>query len=133
MIIFGCIALAFMLFYAGYLFRCEYYFSRLGRGVLEGSEQFPENFPQTPPSPTDTNVQEPHLPGPKNQSPFISVIVPARNEAESIEACLGDLFRQSYPGDRYEIILVNDHSEDNTREIALQLASSHRDSVAGQN
>jgi len=48
--------------------------------------------------------------------PTISVIVPARNE----EACLADCLRSlvSQTGVAFEIIVVDDHSTDRTREIA---------------
>ncbi len=49
----------------------------------------------------------------------VSVIVPARNEAASLEACLRSLLAQMQP-DR-EIIVVNDHSTDRTAEIAKSL------------
>jgi cellulose synthase/poly-beta-1,6-N-acetylglucosamine synthase-like glycosyltransferase len=50
-------------------------------------------------------------------SVFISVIVPARNEEDNIQACLKSLLAQQYPQDLFEIIVVDDHSEDKTAEI----------------
>lgn len=44
----------------------------------------------------------------------ISVIVPARNEAFNIRNCLDHLRAQNYPRDLYEVIVVDDHSTDNT-------------------
>lgn len=49
---------------------------------------------------------------------FISVIVPARNEAAKIDACIASLRAQSYPPPLYEIIVVDDHSNDDTGAIA---------------
>ncbi|MEO6169282.1 MAG: glycosyltransferase [Chitinophagales bacterium] len=46
--------------------------------------------------------------------PFVSVIIPGRNEALRIDDCLESITRQSYPNDRYEVILVDDNSTDNT-------------------
>jgi glycosyltransferase involved in cell wall biosynthesis len=46
----------------------------------------------------------------------VSVIIPARNEEASLAACLESLVSQS--GVEFEIIVVNDHSTDRTREIA---------------
>lgn len=51
------------------------------------------------------------------EQPEVSVIVPARNEEASLPDCLGSLVGQ--PGLSYEIIVVDDHSTDRTREIAL--------------
>lgn len=44
----------------------------------------------------------------------VTVLVPARNEAASIHACLAALKRQSYPSDLLEVIVIDDGSEDNT-------------------
>jgi cellulose synthase/poly-beta-1,6-N-acetylglucosamine synthase-like glycosyltransferase len=46
--------------------------------------------------------------------PSVSVVVPARNEADGIDACLESLRSCKYPTDRYEIIVVNDRSTDGT-------------------
>lgn len=42
----------------------------------------------------------------------LSVIVPFRNEERNIPHLLRDLFSQQYPKEKFEILLVNDHSED---------------------
>ena len=49
-------------------------------------------------------------------APVISVIVPARNEEDCMQSCLDSLVSQK--GVSSEIIVVNDHSEDRTVEIA---------------
>lgn len=51
------------------------------------------------------------------QQPFISVIIPARNEEENISKCLQSISIQTYPDERYEIIVVDDHSTDQTASI----------------
>jgi glycosyltransferase involved in cell wall biosynthesis len=48
--------------------------------------------------------------------PEVSVIIPARNEEACLGACLRSLLGQA--GVDFEIIVVDDHSTDNTREIA---------------
>lgn len=55
-------------------------------------------------------------------SPRVSVIVPARNEEEFIERCLDSLISQDY--EDYEIIAVNDSSEDRTGEIIKRFAEN---------
>jgi cellulose synthase/poly-beta-1,6-N-acetylglucosamine synthase-like glycosyltransferase len=45
---------------------------------------------------------------------FVSVIVPVRNEAKNISRLLDCLMRQNYSSDLYEIIVVDDHSTDET-------------------
>ncbi|MEO8066182.1 MAG: glycosyltransferase [Flavobacteriales bacterium] len=54
------------------------------------------------------------LPAFGGQGPFISVIVPVRNEAEHLPELLDDLRSQEYPTDRFEVIVVDDGSEDST-------------------
>lgn len=49
--------------------------------------------------------------------PFVSVIISARNEEMNIADCLHSLTRQSYNPGRFEVIVINDHSEDSTADI----------------
>ena len=55
----------------------------------------------------------------------LTVIVPARNEADVLEACLKSLLAQSEPGfalaGDWELLVVDDGSTDGTRSIALGL------------
>lgn len=46
----------------------------------------------------------------------ISIVIPAYQQAEYLEDCIESCYNQSYPV--HEIIVVNDGSTDNTREIA---------------
>ncbi len=52
----------------------------------------------------------------------VSIIIPARNEAKHILDCLTSILNQDYPAERVEIILINDHSTDETKNLALKLA-----------
>jgi len=56
----------------------------------------------------------------QNWKPFISIIVPAYNEENLIEAALESLARLTYPN--YEIIVIDDGSTDNTLSIAQKIA-----------
>ena len=56
--------------------------------------------------------------------PRVSIIVPARNEAEHIEAALLSLLQLDYPD--YEVIVVDDRSDDATGEIIDRLSSQWR-------
>ncbi|WP_252229695.1 glycosyltransferase family 2 protein [Clostridium sp. ZBS15] len=49
--------------------------------------------------------------------PFVSVMVPAHNEAIVIRKTVESLLELDYPHDRYEIIIINDNSSDNSTEI----------------
>jgi len=50
------------------------------------------------------------------RQPQVSVVIPARNEEASLADCLQSLIAQT--GVNFEVIVVNDHSTDCTREIA---------------
>ncbi len=64
------------------------------------------------------SIPQPTFPGRDNiELPFISVIVPARNEERNIEHCLNSLVLQDYPKQLFEIIVVDDHSNDKTVAI----------------
>jgi glycosyltransferase involved in cell wall biosynthesis len=56
----------------------------------------------------------------RNQ-PAVSVVIPARNEEAALGACLQSLVTQT--GLTFEIVVVNDHSTDRTREIASSFSS----------
>jgi len=49
--------------------------------------------------------------------PFVSVIIPCRNEEKYIGKCLDSLVKQDYPKDKLEVLVVDGMSEDKTREI----------------
>lgn len=58
-----------------------------------------------------------------NPDCFFSVIVPARNEAAGIEQCLHAILDQAIPADHFEVIVINDHSTDDTEQIVCRLQS----------
>ncbi|HUN45088.1 MAG TPA: glycosyltransferase [Stellaceae bacterium] len=55
--------------------------------------------------------------------PTVAAVVPARNEAPYVGEAVGSLLSQDYPG-KLSVILVDDHSEDGTAEVALQAATA---------
>jgi hopene-associated glycosyltransferase HpnB len=55
---------------------------------------------------------------------YVVAIVPARNEADVIERSLASLFAQQFHG-RFDIILVDDESDDGTAEAARRCAEAH--------
>lgn len=57
--------------------------------------------------------------------PSVTAVVPARNEADVVESCIGSLLRQRYAG-RFEIVLVDDESTDGTAKVALDAAKAAR-------
>ena len=55
--------------------------------------------------------------------PFVSVIIPARDEETFIDKCLESFLGNDYPHDRFEIIVVDGESHDRTREIVSEYCS----------
>jgi glycosyltransferase involved in cell wall biosynthesis len=54
----------------------------------------------------------------KRKLPFVSVVIPTRNNVDVLDECLKSLRNQDYPKQRYEIIIADDHSTDRTVNIA---------------
>src|SRR5437667_1575535 len=50
--------------------------------------------------------------------PKISVVIPAFNEEKYLPSCLQALANQTYPRDKFEIIVVDNNSTDRTSKIA---------------
>jgi chlorobactene glucosyltransferase len=75
------------------------------------------------------------LPGPQGQPPagdpppgldewpFVSIIVPARNEERNLPALLPSVLGQAYPTDRFEVIVVDDNSTDGTAGMLDEFAA----------
>lgn len=59
----------------------------------------------------------------------ITVIIPARNEAENIGICLQSILSNNYPKDLLEIIVIDDFSTDDTAGIAAALLSNGQGKV----
>ena len=57
--------------------------------------------------------------------PFVSVIMPVRNESRFIEESLGAVLAQDYPNDRLEVLIADGMSTDDTREIISLVAASY--------
>ena len=55
----------------------------------------------------------------------ITVIIPARNEAENIAGCLEMIYRQDFPMEKLEVLLVNDFSSDDTVAQAEMFMAEH--------
>jgi peptide/nickel transport system permease protein len=51
-----------------------------------------------------------------------SVVIPARNEAANIEACIAGILAQNYPSHLFELIVIDDFSEDETANIVGSIA-----------
>lgn len=54
----------------------------------------------------------------------ISVVIPARNEADNIGSCLQSVLANDYPAELMEVIVVDDFSTDATRDRAIEAGGS---------
>jgi glycosyltransferase involved in cell wall biosynthesis len=57
--------------------------------------------------------------------PFVSVIIPARNEERFVASCLESVIAGSYPHELIEILVVDGKSDDRTREIVQQFSARY--------
>ncbi len=60
---------------------------------------------------------------PPKETPFVSILVAARNEQDNIGVCLDALDQIRYPKDCYEVWIGNDDSEDETEEIIREFVA----------
>lgn len=57
--------------------------------------------------------------------PFVTVVVPCRNEEKHIARCLQSILNNDYPPERIEILVVDGMSEDQTREIVARYSARY--------
>lgn len=57
--------------------------------------------------------------------PFVTLVIPARNEEHNIGICLEGLIALDYPVELLQVVVVNDHSTDVTREMVLHYAQRY--------
>ncbi len=62
---------------------------------------------------------------PPSGRPFVSIVVPCRNEAEYIGPLLDSILANDYPHDRLEVLVVAGMSADGTREAVAPYAERH--------
>jgi cellulose synthase/poly-beta-1,6-N-acetylglucosamine synthase-like glycosyltransferase len=69
----------------------------------------------------------PFRPSPAAEAPvtFFTIIIPARNESACIANCVQSVLGNQYPQHLFEVIVVDDHSEDDTAEQVKQLQHQH--------
>jgi glycosyltransferase involved in cell wall biosynthesis len=58
----------------------------------------------------------------KTIHPFVSVVLPLRNESASIRDCVDSVLAQDYPADRFEVIVADGKSDDDTPAVAREYA-----------
>ena len=70
----------------------------------------------------DTRYDGADATGGPSSLPFVSVIMPVRNERAYIERSLGAVLGQDYPAELMEVIIADGMSTDGTREILQEMA-----------
>ncbi|HYH13842.1 MAG TPA: glycosyltransferase [Flavisolibacter sp.] len=65
-------------------------------------------------------------PPPATSFPFLSVVIAARNEENTLPLLVQSLTQQDYPRNAFEVIIVNDHSTDGTASLAATLPQGFR-------
>jgi glycosyltransferase involved in cell wall biosynthesis len=60
-----------------------------------------------------------------DETPLVSVIIPVRNEAPSLEATINSILNQDYRGE-IEVVVADGMSTDGTRELLDQIHSQHK-------
>jgi len=60
-----------------------------------------------------------------SNEPFVSILIPVRNEAAYIKRCLKAVLAQDYPQERIEILIADGISTDGTRQILQQAQFDH--------
>jgi glycosyltransferase involved in cell wall biosynthesis len=56
--------------------------------------------------------------------PFVTIIMPIRNEADFIEQAIKSVLDNDYPAEKMEILIVDGMSDDGTRDIVAQLSKT---------
>lgn len=61
----------------------------------------------------------------RNNFPFVSVIIPCRNEEKLIKNCLDSIITNDYPKEKMEVFIVDGMSEDKTKEIVKSYSGKY--------
>jgi len=69
--------------------------------------------------------QSPSAAPPPRRRPFVSIVVPCRNEAAYIRPLLDSILANDYPRDRLEVLIVDGMSDDGTRDVIARYAREH--------
>jgi len=62
----------------------------------------------------------------KSERPSISIVIAIRNEEKNLELLLKGLKNQNYPADKFEVILVNDHSTDESELVFMNFKNENQ-------
>lgn len=66
-----------------------------------------------------------HDPSASEREPYLTVLIPVRNEERHIGATLEMIAEQDYPRDRFEILVIDGRSTDATRRLVREFIQEH--------
>ena len=69
----------------------------------------------------------------ENELPFVTVIIPAYNEGMQIASTVESVMKADYPAGKFEVIVINDGSEDDTWQWIEKVSSCYPDRVVAIN
>lgn len=107
----GVLLVLLALGYAGWLLLCT---AGVGRAIRR----------------TDDQLQDAEA-LPDDALPSVTVLIPARDEAATVEACVRSVLASDYPADRLEVLVIDDFSTDGTAERVRSLCRERVGAVAG--
>jgi len=58
--------------------------------------------------------------------PFVSIVIPAYNEEKRIRPTMESVLKLNYPKDKYEILIINDGSTDNTEKVVKETIKEYK-------
>jgi len=61
-----------------------------------------------------------------DELPMVSILIPAYNEEKSIKRTINSILKSDYPKSKFEVIVINNNSQDRTLEVAKNLSKSNR-------
>lgn len=59
------------------------------------------------------------------ENPFVSILIPVKNEEAYVADLIRSLINQSYPKHKFEVLFIDDHSRDNTVSEIEKFVESH--------
>src|SRR3989338_2603352 len=59
--------------------------------------------------------------------PFVSIVIPAYNEEKKLRPTVESVLKLDYPKEKYEVIVINDGSRDNTEKTSREIIKEYKD------
>ena len=59
--------------------------------------------------------------------PFVSIVIPAYNEEKRVRLTIESVLKLNYPKNKYEVLVINDGSTDNTSRVVKETIKKYKD------